>query len=180
VRSPDGAAGSAPLRGAVPDDARAIAEVHVSSWRAAYPGLVPDHVLAGLSVDHRAQGWGRILADGAQRVVVAESDGGIIGFVHVGPARDGDLGPTAGQLTTLYVDPGAWGTGVGRALHDAGLDALGTLDYDRAVLWMLSTNERAGRFYDRQGWRRDGRLRIQQFGGTVVIDHRLARRVGPT
>ncbi len=44
--------------------------------------------------------------------------------------------------------------------------------HDRAVLWMLATNARAERFYRRQGWDRDGRIRVQQFGGAVVIDHR--------
>src|SRR5262245_39417926 len=32
---------TAQVRRAVPADAPAIAEVHVASWRAAYPGLVP-------------------------------------------------------------------------------------------------------------------------------------------
>lgn len=179
VTAPGEPEGGTVLRDAVESDAREIARVHVASWRAAYPGLVPDHVLAGLSVDRRAEGWERILADGRQGVVVAASGEGVVGFGHVGPARDRDLGPTTGQLTTLYLDPDWWGAGVGRALHDASLDRLAASGYDRAVLWMLSTNARARRFYGRQGWSRDGRMRIQQFGGTVVIDHRLARRIGP-
>ena len=44
---------------------------------------------------------------------------------------------------------------------------------------MLSTNDRARRFYGRQGWVRDRILRVQQFGGRVVIDHRLSRPLGP-
>jgi hypothetical protein len=37
------------LRDATPADAHAIANVLVQSWRAAYRGLLPDDVLAGLS-----------------------------------------------------------------------------------------------------------------------------------
>jgi hypothetical protein len=44
---------------------------------------------------------------------------------------------------------------------------------------MLSTNDRARRFYERQGWVRDPLLRVQQFGGRVVIDHRLGRPLPP-
>lgn len=167
------------LRDAGDADARGIDRVHVDSWRAAYPGLLPDRVLADLSVDRRAEGWERVLGDRRQQVVVATAGARVVGFGHVGPARDGDLPPTTGQLATLYLDPGWWGTGVGRALHDASLDRLAGSAHDRAVLWMLSTNGRARHFTLRQGWRRDGRIRVQQFGGTVVIDHRLARVIGP-
>ena len=166
------------VRDAVPADAGAMAEVHVTSWRAAYGGLLPPAVLDGLSVAQRARHWRHVLDPASgDRVVVAEVDGRLVGFAHVGPARDHDVGPTTGQLGTLYLDPGVWGTGVGRAVHDAGLSRLADGGFDRAVLWMLSTNHRAGAFYQRQGWIRDGRIRVQQFGGAVVIDHRFTRRL---
>lgn len=44
-------------RTAVPEDALAIAEVHVSSWRTTYRGLLPDSVLAAQSVEHRELAW---------------------------------------------------------------------------------------------------------------------------
>ncbi|HNI60392.1 MAG TPA: GNAT family N-acetyltransferase, partial [Pseudomonadota bacterium] len=39
--------GQGPVRPAGPDDAEAIARVHVETWRATYRGLVPDHYLLG-------------------------------------------------------------------------------------------------------------------------------------
>jgi hypothetical protein len=45
------------LRDATPADAHAIANVLVQSWRAAYRGLLPDDVLAGLSIPDREQFW---------------------------------------------------------------------------------------------------------------------------
>ena len=36
------------LRPAVPDDAMAVARVHVRAWQAAYHGLMPEDYLAGL------------------------------------------------------------------------------------------------------------------------------------
>jgi GNAT superfamily N-acetyltransferase len=167
------------VRSARDEDARGVAEVHVASWRAAYAGLLPDVVLAGLSVEARTAGWLRLLADDRHQVVVAESEGRVIGFGHVGPARDADLGPTTGQLITLYVGPEWWGTGVGRAVHDAALERLSRRGIDRVVLWVLSTNRRARRFYEHLGWERDVVLRVQQFGGAVVIDLRLSRAVRP-
>ena len=163
------------LRVGLAADAGAVAAVQVDSWRAAYVGLLPDAVLDGLSLGHKTRGWARVLGEGSQYVVVAESGGRIVGFASSGPGRDADLDRTTGQLITLYVVPGAWGTGVGRALHDAELCRLADAGCRHGVVWMLSTNARARRFYDRQGWTADGRLRVQQFGGTVVLDRRLAR-----
>jgi ribosomal protein S18 acetylase RimI-like enzyme len=167
------------LRDARVADASGIAAMHVASWRAAYPGLLPATVLDRLSVARRTATWQRVLADRHQFVVVAELEARVVGVGHAGPARDADLGPTTGQLATLYLAPGTWGAGTGRALHDAALDRLSAAGNDSAVVWMLSTNDRARRFYERQGWVRDPILRVQQFGGRVVIDHRLSRALGP-
>ena len=43
------------------------------------------------------------------------------------------------------------------------------------TLWMLSTNDRARRFYLRQGWSQLSGQRTQEFGGQVVTDHRFGR-----
>ncbi|HSU94492.1 MAG TPA: GNAT family N-acetyltransferase [Gemmatimonadaceae bacterium] len=46
--------------------------------------------------------------------VVASRHGRICGFASIGASRE--LGPDTGELLALYVDPGAWGVGAGRAL----------------------------------------------------------------
>ncbi len=38
------------IRRGRPGDAVGIAAVHVAAWRSAYPGILPDPYLAGLSV----------------------------------------------------------------------------------------------------------------------------------
>ena len=42
---------SVTIRAAIPDDARAIAEVHVASWRWAYRDDLPEDTIASRSVD---------------------------------------------------------------------------------------------------------------------------------
>lgn len=65
-------------------DAPAIAAVHVGAWRETYAGLVPAHVLSGLSVDRRTEVWGRIIskpeAFNSSAVFVAEREGAVVGF----------------------------------------------------------------------------------------------------
>ena len=45
------------IRAAVVEDAAAIAEVHVASWKTTYKRIFPDSVLEGLSVSDRAHFW---------------------------------------------------------------------------------------------------------------------------
>ena len=75
------------LRDAMPADAHAIAAVTVRSWRAAYRGLLPDDVLAGLSVSDRERLWSDTLTARPvhTRIVVAAVGDAIVGFAATGP-----------------------------------------------------------------------------------------------
>ena len=148
--------GAVTIREADADDAEAIAEVHVVSWRWAYRGLLPGDLLDGLSVDEREQMWREAVAADPGSVLIAADGQDILGFASVGPSRDDDALPSTGELLSLYLVERAAGTGVGaRLLTEAEL-ALRKRGFDRASLWVLGTNARARRFYDRQGWTWDG------------------------
>jgi hypothetical protein len=75
------------LRDATLADAHGIATVNVRSWRAAYRGLLPDDVLAGLSVHDREQFWSgpRTTRPANTRIVVATIEDAIVGFAATGP-----------------------------------------------------------------------------------------------
>lgn len=78
-----------------------------------------------------------------------EADGRIVGVVLAGPDPDA---PGLGHLARLYVDPDRWGTGIGRALHDAAVADLVGRGFPTATLWVLEGNVRARRWYERLGW----------------------------
>jgi GNAT superfamily N-acetyltransferase len=165
------------VRPAEPDDATGIARVHVAGWQAGYAGLLPAAFLAGLSVEPRAQRWRSVLADAhaSGTTLVAVLDGGISGFATVGPSRDGDAAPGAGELWGIYVDPGQWGTGVGHALHEAALQRLRDAGTTTASLWVLQGNRRAMGFYERHGWTADGETKTD-WRGDVRLDEVRYRR----
>ncbi|HWM56385.1 MAG TPA: GNAT family N-acetyltransferase [Pseudonocardia sp.] len=167
------------LREATPADALDIAAVHVESWQVGYRGLIPDDVLAGLSVESREQWWRQTLSvPGLRGTLVAVQDTAVLGFVSVGADHEGD--PTCGELYAIYLRPTSWRRGVGSALHAAALARLRALGFDRASLWMLAGNERALRFYRRLGWAEDGRRKVVDGPGGVRMDHRgLGRRLAP-
>lgn len=93
-----------PIRSAAGGDARAIAEVQVESWRAAYRGLLPETYLADLSVERRTAAWEGILSRAESETLVAVAkQGEVVGFASLGPSRDSDAPEETGELLALYV-----------------------------------------------------------------------------
>lgn len=168
------------LRDATPADAHGIATVVVASWRAAYRGLLPDGVLAGLSVPDREQFWSDALTTRRPntRTVVATIDGAVVGFAATGPplvpADRAD--PTLGDLYALYLTPDVWRRGIGSQLHAAALDRLRSCGFRHAGLWVLDTNERARRFYRSLGWTDTGRSQLDHGPGGVDLHERRLHR----
>jgi L-amino acid N-acyltransferase YncA len=83
------------IRRAQAADALGVATVHVRSWQAAYKGLLPDLYLDQLDVERRRAGWARNIDEAdwprTGTLVATEASGNVIGFAHVGPARDDDV-----------------------------------------------------------------------------------------
>ena len=153
------------VRAATPADARAIAAVHVGTWQEAYAHVFPAEFLDALSIDRRAEMWTRAATTAPEDLLVATDDGRIIGFVCVGPSEDEE---GAGELYAIYVERSHWGTGAGAALMDAAVERLRAGGFAEAILWVLDDNPRARRFYERHGWRVDGRRRERI--GEIEVD----------
>jgi len=169
------------IRRAVADDAWNIACVHVRSWKAAFPGLVPQDYLDALQPGDRLGEWEAALgATGRWPVVlVAEEGGRLFGFASVGPSRDEDAEPgRVGELYTLYVDPSAWGGGLGLALLEEAVGELERGGFARATLWALHSNARARRFYERHGWTGDGATKEHDWVAFTATDVRYALALG--
>ncbi|HEY0450814.1 GNAT family N-acetyltransferase [Actinophytocola sp.] len=166
------------LRDATQADAHAIANVLVRSWRAAYRGLLPDDVLAGLSIPDREQFWSDALTARPPhtRAVVATIAGAIVGFAATGPplVSADRADPSLGDLYAFYLAPDVWRRGIGTQLHAAALDRLRSCGFTHGGLWVLDTNERALRFYYRHGWTDTGRSQLDRGpGGTELHERRL-------
>jgi ribosomal protein S18 acetylase RimI-like enzyme len=146
------------IREAEPKDARAIAELHVASWQAAYRGQLTDEYLDGLSVDDRLEQHRRTLEEPRSdwRTWVAEDAGRVAGFAVTGPSEDADADDRTGEVYAIYLDPERVGTGLGRSLFEKAVGDLRERGFTRATLWVLETNELARRFYEVAGWKLDG------------------------
>lgn len=171
------------IRAARATDATQIALVHVRSWQGAYRGLLPQAYLDGLDPAQRVGLWERVLAGvgagaGAGRagVMVADADGALRGFAGFSPSRDDDADQDrVGEITAIYLLPGAWGTGTGGRLMGAALGCLVQAGFSEATLWVLDTNARARRFYEAGGWFADGAEMLDESRGFPIAEVRYRR-----
>ncbi|MFB9234390.1 GNAT family N-acetyltransferase [Plantactinospora siamensis] len=151
------------IRPETPDDAAAIAAVHVRAWQGGYRGLIPDETLGLLNPAawaQRRRDNGTADPDHPFRTLLACDAEGTAGFTTFGPYRidqDSDrLDHAYGEVLALYVDPARWGRGVGAALFAAARAGLAERGWTELRLWVLEDNHRARGFYERAGLVADG------------------------
>jgi GNAT superfamily N-acetyltransferase len=157
---------SVTVRDATENDARAIAEVHVASWRWAYRDQLPSNELEKLSVDDREAMWTAWFLSDERRAAVLVTcldDGRVVGFANAGPSRDEDAPSSTGELRAIYVLQEVQGTGVGSQLLEGSFERMLMDGFERATLWVLETNDLGRRFYERKGWSWDGTVSDHQF-----------------
>ena len=121
-----------------PQDAPAIAIIHLTSRRRAMPYLRRPHT------DDEARGYFARRVGNPPRVWwVLRHRGQVVAYMML----DGE------NLDHLYVSPFCQGQGFGSAL----LDRAKALSPGRLVLWTFQRNERARSFYEARGFRSIGR-----------------------
>ncbi|MFD6288050.1 GNAT family N-acetyltransferase [Streptomyces sp. NPDC060205] len=167
-------------------DCPRVAEIRVRGWQSAYHGLMPRSYLDGLDVAAEIPLRRARFEQAGPGVVnlVAESAGEVVGWACHGPYRGGEPRPRdAGsggdaELYAIYVDPGRFGRGVGRALLRASVERCAAAGHDRMLLWVLRENAGARRFYERAGFAADGVEEPYEVEGVEVPEVRYARPLG--
>jgi GNAT superfamily N-acetyltransferase len=184
-------------------DIPAVENVRRTSWRAAYAGLIEARHIERATA--RPSRLSQPDPSRRTLVAVTREPPVVIGYASYGPERSllsvhahpahagsasGDSDPLSGaaphtmagltretgEVYALYVAPDWWSTGTGRSLMTAALAALSQGGYRRAVLWVLSGNARARRFYERAGFAADGAENVLAgLGG--VLEVRYAREL---
>jgi 2-amino-4-hydroxy-6-hydroxymethyldihydropteridine diphosphokinase len=163
------------VRRATARDAEEVARVHTESSEAAYRGLAPPDPNG---FERRLAMWREALRRPGGRTFLALEGEHAVGMLNVGPAR-GDSG--VGEVRTIYVLEGWWGSGAGQALIGLAHTELAAA-YDEATLTVLAANARARRFYQRNGWRLEAIVTEPHFGGipTEVARYRRSLRKAGT
>ncbi|MHB1596012.1 MAG: GNAT family N-acetyltransferase [Streptosporangiaceae bacterium] len=157
------------------------------------PGMLLAEAEAGFEAESEAEsGSGFVRSGGAAGPGVVPRPGGVVdplpvGFAHFGAERDPEsrmplladqvAGRTRAELYAIYVLPGYWSAGAGRALMAEVIYRTRAAGYPALTLWVLQDNDRARRFYERAGFRVTGQsLALDWLGGITEVEY--ARELG--
>ena len=166
------------VRPAEMSDSRAVAEVHAAAARAAYEGLLPEDQLRALAPATREAKWREAIEFSEPQVQVAVLDGEVVGFVDFDRSRDAKTPSTTGEIWAIYVLPAHWDKGVGVALWDAARDGLEEEGCTVVTVWVPLRNDRAMRFHELAGFKREMKTAKTTAIGSVKIEEiRLKRSV---
>ena len=165
------------VRPAEAGDAEEVAAVHANSSHAAYEALAPQ-AHQGLSIEQRRAFWREAIEFGEPLVQVALEAGKVIGFAGFDRSRDPKSKPTTGEIWAFYVLPAHWDRGVGLALWDATREGLIEEGCTEVTLWVPLCNERALRFFELAGFKRElSSAKTALVGGVKLEEIRLRRRL---
>lgn len=164
---------------AAPEDARAVAEIHVDTWRVAYASIVPADYLASLSVERREAMWKECIATGAPELLVAKKTGVVQGWLSFGQCRDEGAPETEAEVWAIYVAPSAWSTGAGRMLWVRARELMLAQGFKSCSLWVFPQNDRAIKFYHSAGFAHDGAApKSFEISGTQLQEVRFISQLG--
>ncbi|MCX8522213.1 MAG: GNAT family N-acetyltransferase [Rhodoferax sp.] len=167
------------IRPAALREARQIAELHNASMREAFRTLMPNVPHAPVSVvplEQRQAYWREAIEFAEPQVLVAVEGDSVIGFVGFDRSRDKGTPPTMGEIWAIYVNASHWSTDVGLALWDAAREGLLDEGCAQVSVWVPLANDRAMRFFELAGLKRElPSAKTMDVGGVKIEEIRLKR-----
>ena len=167
------------VRPATARDAKAIADIHVATWKAAYSALMPEDFLKAMTVEKRLAFWKEAIEYSEPQTLVAVADNQVMGFVGFDRSRDPGTRSTVGEIWALYMAPGHMRQGGGVALWDGARDGLKEEGCTQVTAWVLLNNAPGMSFFEHSaGFKREmPSLRTTAFGTARLEEIRLKRAV---
>lgn len=155
------------------DDARAMAALMVTG-NSTYREWAPRFWRPPALERTQAQWHLRLHEDDRWSRVAVGRDGPLAALASWRPAREhGEQGacvPGVAYVSHLYVHPDLWGQGIAHGLLDLAENSMRDGDCGRAILW-TPTGAPARGFYERCGWRLDGRERWSAELGLPMVGY---------
>ena len=151
------------IRKATLDDAYNLSYVHVTSWKEAYKGIVPDEFADTQTVEVGIENMRKTIINKPDANYIAELDGKAIGKLAIHECYDEDS-PDCGEIGALYILPEYWRKGYGKQIAAFAIAELKARGYSHVSLWTLEASTRARRFYESVGFTLDGAKKTLDLG----------------
>lgn len=144
------------VRRAVERDAKAIAQIQASASQSAFKAQFPGEAMPEFDSLKKSQAyWREAIEFSDPQVFVAVIGEEVVGFVGYDRSRDPKTPATMGEIWALFAHPSQWGQGVGLALWDTAREGLMEEGCTKVTAWVPLGYERALRFFDMAGFKRE-------------------------
>jgi GNAT superfamily N-acetyltransferase len=169
-------------------DAPEIARVQIDTWRGGYAEILPESVLASLSIEAATSAWTEAITappTRAHHVLVALEQQWIVGFAVLAPVDPDEPPSTADAVTALDQPPKAvaigpilveprWGRrGHGSRLLAACVDHARTDGATYGLAWLPEADSTSRSFFGSAGWQADGYARTLDTGAGELRELRI-------
>nr|WP_269669391.1 GNAT family N-acetyltransferase [Mammaliicoccus sciuri] len=159
------------IRNKQESDVEAIAKVHYESWLTTYRGIVPDSYLDQLTLASYIERHHKFNAP----CIVAEVDGEVIGFLMYGKDKDEDTSDTCGEIMVIYLLEAYQHQGIGTRLMQEAEEQMKD-KYDELSLWVFEDNHPTIKFYEKHGFKKDGKSEISDVS-KALKEVRMMKRI---
>ena len=162
------------IRRASTSDAAALAEVHETTWRETYVGLLWEQMLNALTTEARTEAWARMLEGEAGKLattyVAERPDGGFAAFASCGAQRDPGFANSGypGEFTAVYVLKKDQRRGLGTRLMTAMMADRTDRGLTGYTLWVPRENIPARSLYEQLGGKMLGKREVARDPGGLV------------
>lgn len=161
-------------RYAEPKDAKAIGEIRVATWRAAYREFMPQDFLKTLDSSRNIAELKERLSNQSDdfTISVAEKRGDVVAFSIVGKPRYEAVSGTI-ELWAVNVLPNFWRMGIGSGLVARAINYASRAGFESIELWCIKGNTSAQEVYRKLGFVESGQERStsQLTGNTLRERH---------
>lgn len=145
-----------------------IASAQMRAWQEAFKGILSEELLSNLAAEDFADNWKGILTQQQRKNYIWLNEAGQgVGFVSYGKPKS-DTETADFEIYGIYVHPEYWGAGVGYELMKFAVESLAKLSLSaRIVLWTMKENKQSKHFYQRFGYRENGKSRMSKRNNEV-------------
>lgn len=150
------------------EDIQELGFAYSEAYRNAYQGIVPDEYLAQITPQVKEAYFHTLLTQERVRAAIALMDERIAGCMVLTTRSDDDLHSRSGEITAIYLLQEYRGNGLGKKLLEWGIEKLKAFACPTVAIWVLRENSGAIRFYEKQGFVRDGAERLIRRGQEFV------------
>ncbi|MEV5026701.1 GNAT family N-acetyltransferase [Paenibacillus sp. LPE1-1-1.1] len=156
------------IRWAQLEDIQELGLVHSEAYRNAYQGIIPDEYLNQVTPNVREEYFHTVLTQGEELVAIALIDKKTVGCIVLKACSDDDIQSHSGEITAIYLLQKYRGIGLGKTLLKWGIERLKAFGCTTVAIWVLRENHNAIRFYEKQGFVRDGAERLISRGKELI------------